>query len=210
MIEIKNMSFSYPDMTIFSSVNLKIEAGDFVAIVGANGSGKSTLLNLMLGFLKAQEGTIKLLGQPIEDFNQYAKIGTVFQGGLTKSQGFPATALEVVMLKAKSMNKQARKDALASLDHVGLKDIAHKKISNLSGGQLQRVYIARELMYEPEVLFLDEPTTGLDKTSTQELMELLAHLNEVHKMTIVMVTHQSYDESLKVLEVVDAGIIEKG
>lgn len=209
MIEIKNLSFSYPDLTVFRDVDLTIKSGEFVAIVGSNGSGKSTLLNLMLGFLRPQSGSIKLLGQPIDAFDQYSKIGTVFQGGLTRSQGFPATALEVVMLKAKRMNKQARIDAMTSLDHVGLKEIAHKKISKLSGGQLQRVYIARELMYEPSILFLDEPTTGLDKQSEEDLMNVLEHLNTVHKMTIIMVTHHHKDGNYRVLEVAEESILEK-
>ncbi len=112
------------------------------------------------------------------------------------------------MLKSKKMNKEAKKMALDSLDHVGLKDIAHKKISELSGGQLQRVYIARELMYEPDILFLDEPSSGLDSESIKDLMELLDHLNDVHNMTIVMVTHHSNELGHRILEVKEGKVIE--
>lgn len=208
MIKIKNMSFRYPDLEIFNNVNLEISKGEFVSIIGANGSGKSTLLNLILGFIKPDSGSIEVLGEPIEKFSQFDRIGTIFQGGLTRSQGFPASALEVVMLKSKKMNKEAKKMALDSLDHVGLKDIAHKKISELSGGQLQRVYIARELMYEPDILFLDEPSSGLDSESIKDLMELLDHLNDVHNMTIVMVTHHSNELGHRILEVKEGKVIE--
>jgi len=208
MIKIKNMSFRYPDLEIFNNVNLEISKGEFVSIIGANGSGKSTLLNLILGFIKPDLGSIEVLGEPIEKFSQFDRIGTIFQGGLTRSQGFPASALEVVMLKSKKMNKEAKKMALDSLDHVGLKDIAHKKISELSGGQLQRVYIARELMYEPDILFLDEPSSGLDSESIKDLMELLDHLNDVHNMTIVMVTHHSNELGHRILEVKEGKVIE--
>lgn len=208
MIKIKNMSFRYPDLDIFNNVNLEISKGEFVSIIGANGSGKSTLLNLILGFIKPDSGSIEVLGEPIEKFSQFDRIGTIFQGGLTRSQGFPASALEVVMLKSKKMNKEAKKMALDSLDHVGLKDIAHKKISELSGGQLQRVYIARELMYEPDILFLDEPSSGLDSESIKDLMELLDHLNDVHNMTIVMVTHHSNELGHRILEVKEGKVIE--
>lgn len=208
MIKIKNMSFRYPDLDIFNNVNLEISKGEFVSIIGSNGSGKSTLLNLILGFIKPDSGSIEVLGEPIEKFSQFDRIGTIFQGGLTRSQGFPASALEVVMLKSKKMNKEAKKMALDSLDHVGLKDIAHKKISELSGGQLQRVYIARELMYEPDILFLDEPSSGLDSESIKDLMELLDHLNDVHNMTIVMVTHHSNELGHRILEVKEGKVIE--
>lgn len=208
MIKIKNMSFRYPDLDIFNNVNLEISKGEFVSIIGANGSGKSTLLNLILGFIKPDSGSIEVLGEPIEKFSQFDRIGTIFQGGLTRSQGFPASALEVVMLKSKKMNKEAKKMALDSLAHVGLKDIAHKKISELSGGQLQRVYIARELMYEPDILFLDEPSSGLDSESIKDLMELLDHLNDVHNMTIVMVTHHSNELGHRILEVKEGKVIE--
>lgn len=210
MIKIENLNFKYPDLTIFENANLTINKGEFVSIVGANGSGKSTLLNLMLGFSEKDKGKVTVLGEDAMHFTQFEKIGYISQSGLTMSQGFPATALEVVMLKSKKMNKKAKEEALLSLDHVGLKDISNKKISELSGGQLQRVYIARELMCEPEILFLDEPTSGLDSQSITDLLSLLDHLNIVHSMTIVMVTHHSEEQSNRVIEVKDRQLLEVG
>lgn len=210
VVKVKDLSFKYPDFSIFKNVTLEINQGEFVSIIGANGSGKSTLFKLLLGFLKPDKGSISILGESPSKFTQFNKIGTIFQSGLLHSQGFPATALEVVMLKNKKMNKEAKKMALDSLDHVGLRHIAYKKISELSGGQLQRVYIARELLFEPEILFLDEPTSSLDKKASQQLMELLEHLNDVHNMTIIMITHRQEELSDRVLEVADNTIKEVG
>lgn len=208
MIKIKNLNFKYPDLTIFKDANLTINKGEFVSIVGVNGSGKSTLMNLLLGFKEKDSGEITVLGEDAMHFTQYSKIGYISQSGLAHSQGFPATALEVVMLKNKKMNKEAKAEALYSLEHVGLFGIENKKISELSGGQLQRVYIARELMCEPDILFLDEPTSGLDSEASKSLMEVLHHLNEVHHMTIVMVTHHSAELSNRIIEVKDEQLVE--
>lgn len=208
MIKIKNLYFKYPDLTIFEDANLTINKGEFVSIVGVNGSGKSTLLNLLLGFKESDRGEIKVLGEDAMHFSQFNKIGYISQSGLAHSQGFPATALEVVMLKNKKMNKKAKEEAILSLEHVGLFGIENKKISELSGGQLQRVYIARELMCEPEILFLDEPTSGLDSQSSESLMEVLHHLNEVHDMTIIMITHHSAELSNRIIEVKDKQLVE--
>ena len=208
MIKIENLNFKYPDLTIFKDANLTINKGEFVSIIGANGSGKSTLMNLLLGFKEKDDGTISILGEDPLHFTQYSKIGYISQSGLTHSQGFPATALEVVMLKNRKMNKKSKEEALYSLEHVGLFGIEHKKISELSGGQLQRVYIARELMCDPEILFLDEPTSGLDSAASKSLMEVLHHLNEVHDMTVVMVTHHSAELSNRIIEVKNGQLIE--
>lgn len=209
MIELKNLSFSYPNKTILKDVNLKINKGEFVSIIGENGSGKSTLMNLMLGLLKPTTGQMMLLGQDAVNFNDFHKIGVISQSGLQKFSAFPATALELVMAKHKRMNKAAKKAALASLDHVGMLEYADHMLSELSGGQLQRVLIAREVMFEPEILFLDEPSSALDKKSVENLLELLEHFHTVHQMTIVMITHH-YDElSSRVLEVKDNQIIER-
>lgn len=208
MIKIKNLNFKYPDLTIFEDANLTINKGEFVSFIGINGSGKSTLLNLLLGFTERDSGDISILGQDAEKFNQFDKIGYISQSGLTHSQGFPATASEVVMLKNKKMNKKSREEAIYSLEHVGLFGIEDKKISELSGGQLQRVYIARELMCEPEILFLDEPTSGLDSAATESLMEVLHHLNDVHDMTIIMVTHHSAELSNRIIEVKEKQLVE--
>lgn len=216
VIEISNMSFGYEKEDILKNVNLTINRGDFVALVGANGSGKSTLMKAMLGFNVPNTGVIKLFGSDVQDLINFSSIGYVPQGGLLKVASFPATALEIVLLRMKNGNffnfssKKRVAKAMAALRHVDMEGKAHDLIENLSGGQLQRVLIARELMMDPEVMFLDEPTSGLDKASIESLFELLDHINSVHKITIVMVTHSADEKAHinRVFEVADRHVTE--
>ncbi|WP_323615554.1 metal ABC transporter ATP-binding protein [Erysipelothrix rhusiopathiae] len=195
ILKLENMDFSYSKNNILESVSFAIDEGDFVALTGANGSGKSTLLKVILGFEKAQSGTVTLLDEPIDAFTQFDAIGYVPQGGLLGVADFPATSLEIVMLRLSKgsffnfYNKSRKKRALEALERVGMEAYASEMINNLSGGQLQRVLIARELIVEPKVLFLDEPTNGLDQEAIRNLYQLLEKLNQDRKMTIVMVTH---------------------
>ncbi|AYV34545.1 metal ABC transporter ATP-binding protein [Erysipelothrix rhusiopathiae] len=195
ILKLENMDFSYSKNNILETVSFAIDEGDFVALTGANGSGKSTLLKVILGFEKAQTGTVTLLDEPIDAFSQFDDIGYVPQGGLLGVADFPATSLEIVMLRLSKgsflnfYNKSRKKCALEALERVGMEAYASEMINNLSGGQLQRVLIARELIVEPKVLFLDEPTNGLDQEAIRNLYQLLEKLNQDQKMTIVMVTH---------------------
>ncbi|AZK44263.1 metal ABC transporter ATP-binding protein [Erysipelothrix piscisicarius] len=196
ILTVENMSFSYSKNNILESVSFAIHEGDFVALIGANGSGKSTLLKVVLGFERAKEGSVTLLGEPIDRFSQFDSIGYVPQGGLLGVADFPATALEIVMLRISKgsffnfYSKSRKKRALEALKRVGMEAYADEMINNLSGGQLQRVLIARELIVEPKVLFLDEPTNGLDQDAIQNLYQLPEILNQEHKMTVIMVTHK--------------------
>lgn len=198
MIEIKNLHFAYDKHEVLCDINLKINQGDFVAVLGNNGSGKSTLLKLILGFLKPNIGTIQMLDKETDDFEYHKRLGYVPQGGLLNVSAFPANVLEIVLLRIPkkhffSFGQDNRKDlALKSLKKVGIEDLAYQPISTLSGGQLQRVLIARELVVNPELIVLDEPTTGLDSHSSEALIKILEELNE-QGITIVMVSHD-FDE----------------
>lgn len=198
MIEIKDLHFAYEKHEVLCNINLKINQGDFVAVLGNNGSGKSTLLKLILGFLKPNIGEIKMMDKNSHEFELHNVLGYVPQGGLLNVSSFPANVLEIVMLRLKKKNlfsfkKDNRKDlALKSLKKVGIENLAYQAISTLSGGQLQRVLIARELVVNPELIILDEPTTGLDSTSSEALIKILEQLND-QGITIVMVSHD-FDE----------------
>lgn len=217
VLTIENMDFSYSKNKILESVSFSIEKGDFVALTGANGSGKSTLLKVILGFQKPQKGVVDLLGEPISEFTQFNEIGYVPQGGLLSVADFPATALEIVMLRLPKGNffsfyrKQRAQKAMEVLKIVGMESHANEMIGNLSGGQLQRVLIARELIVKPHVLFLDEPTNGLDQPSIENLYKLLTVLNKEREMTIIMVTHNIDHEIQnisRILEVKDRHVSE--
>lgn len=217
VIQVKNLSFSYEKRAVLKDVSFDIQARDFVAIVGSNGSGKSTLMQLLLGLLKPQKGSVELFGTDVLQLKNYASIGYVPQGGLLQVSAFPATVLEVILLRLPKgnffnfSNHRRVQEAMKTLRHVGMEEYAHRLISTLSGGQLQRVLIARELMMNPEILLLDEPTSGLDKESIEALYTLLDHINEVHDITIIMITHQhSHQESRinRVFEVFDYSVSE--
>lgn len=196
IINVQNLSFNYGETKVLNGLNFQVNRKDYVAITGANGSGKSTLIKLLLGLLKPSSGLVELFGEDVQTLINFSNIGYVPQGGLLQVSRFPATVLETILLRIPNgnflnfSNKKRKEEAMKTLRHVGMQDFADRLIGSLSGGQLQRVLIARELMMNPEIIFLDEPTSGLDKESIATLYELLDHINEVHDITIVMITHQ--------------------
>lgn len=196
IIEVNNISFGYSNTAIFSEVNFTINKGDFVAIIGANGSGKSTLLKLILGELVPSTGQIRLFNEDVRHFKEWSKIGYVPQKGLSSHTSFPATAEEIVMANLFSQigllrfpKKEHRNKAYAALKQVGMQKYAKELIGNLSGGQLQRVMLARVMVNEPDIMILDEPTTGLDAETIKSLYQWLYKVNKETGLTILMVTH---------------------
>jgi zinc transport system ATP-binding protein len=196
VIEVKDLSFGYGERLILENLNFSVEKGDFVGIIGPNGSGKSTFVKLLLNNIKPLRGEIKLLGQSSEKFNGWNKIGYVSQKANSFNSGFPATVEEVVRAnlfskvglfkRVKNEHKDMVYDALKTVGMEGYKD---KLIGNLSGGQQQRVFIARVLVSRPEIMFLDEPTVGIDAQTEGALYCLLGKLNSEMGITIVMISH---------------------
>lgn len=198
VIEVNDLEFSYGQNLIFTDVNFNIQEGDFISLIGANGSGKSTLLNLLLGEKTPIHGEIKLFDNNIRDFKDWPRIGYVPQTGFGLSKDFPATCEEIVSTNLFSEiglfrpgKSYHRAKVLEALDLVDMKDYAKKLISELSGGQIQRVMIARVLVNNPDIMILDEPTTGIDANTVELLYELLWTLNKEKNITIVMVTHDT-------------------
>ncbi|WP_427339354.1 metal ABC transporter ATP-binding protein [Caloranaerobacter sp. DY30410] len=196
IISIKNLFFGYRDKMILEDINLDIYEGDYIGIVGPNGSGKSTLIKLMLNILKPVKGEIKLFGQDIKRFNKWDKIGYVAQKSNSFNKKFPATVEEVVAMNLypkiglfKSIKRNHLELVHNALKIVNMEKYKNKLIGDLSGGQQQRVFIARALVNFPKVIFLDEPTVGIDIKSQEEFYKLLDKLNREMKITIVMVTH---------------------
>ncbi len=196
VIEAENLSFGYGGEPVFEQVGFTVYAGDYVAVIGANGTGKSTLLALLLGEQTPAQGSIRLFGEDIGHFKDWAKIGYVAQNGTLRGAGFPATCEEIVKANLYAQiglmrfaKKEHADKARRALALVGMEAFADRLIGNLSGGQQQRVMIARVLAGEPEIMLLDEPTTGIDAGSVQALYELLSRLNRETGITIVMVTH---------------------
>lgn len=189
-IQIEHLFFQYDDMPLLQEVSINIAKGESIALFGPNGGGKTTLLKLLMGFLKPLRGTILIDGKPPKSTRK--KMGYVPQISHLDRQ-FPITVLDVVKMGAlssslfRSYASTSHEEALAMLEKVGLKDMAQKPFGSLSGGQSQRVLIARALMGAPDYLFLDEATASVDPQAEQHFHELLSSLKG--SLTLVMVTH---------------------
>lgn len=195
IIEVKGLRFGYHGVPVLREVGFSIAPGEFVGIIGSNGAGKSTLLKLILGELAPHGGGVSLFGEPQGTFRDWPKIGYVPQNSAAMASGFPANVAEVVSANLyaqvgplRPMGKRHREKALQALDAVGMRPFAGRMIGALSGGQLQRVMLARALVSEPRLLLLDEPSTGVDAAAARDLYELLRALSG-QGITVVMVTH---------------------
>ncbi len=196
VVSIRNLTFGYDKKFILDDINLDIFKGDYLGIVGPNGSSKSTLIKLLLGLLKPDKGRIQLFGKDIENFHDWGKIGYVAQKATSFNTSFPATVEEVIAVNLypkiglfKTIKKSHLKRVNEVLEIVGMKEYKDRLIGNLSGGQQQKVFIARTLVSEPQVIFLDEPTVGIDLDSQIEFYDLLEKLNKEFNITIVMISH---------------------
>ncbi len=184
---------------ILQGVNLKVYPGEFVALLGRNGAGKSTLLRSLVGLTPIQQGAIHIGGvrlTPQTLLQMRQRMGMLFQGGGLIPQ---LSALDNVLCgllgtltawqSLWGFSQRDRSLALDLLERLGLQEQAHQKTNSLSGGEKQRVAIARTLIQSPDILLADEPTTGLDVTSNQQVMNILANLHQEQGMTIVTVLH---------------------
>jgi len=200
IIEIKNVKKSFGKDTnkteVLKGVNLNIEKGDFVSLMGASGSGKSTLLYLIGGLDKEFEGDILIDGSNISKLKEkemskirLSKIGFIFQFyNLVQNLSVEDNIMLPVTMSGKSVSEYKKKMA-DILEIVGLSDKRKSKPSQLSGGQQQRVAIARAILGEPEILLADEATGNLDTVAGAEIMELFKKINDEKKITILQVTH---------------------
>lgn len=218
IISIKNVSFSYSgDVNVLENLSFDIYKKDFIAIIGANGSGKSTLLKLILKELNPSDGEIFISNTNIKNFKEWDTIGYVPQINAGNIPGFPITALEIVTLNLynkmgffKFSRKSHIELAKRALSQVNMLDFANTPINKMSGGQQQRIMIAKSLINNPKILIFDEPTTGIDKESKDQLFKILTHLNRIHGITILLVTHEleiMKDNLTKVVEIRDKKVV---
>ncbi|WP_049691318.1 metal ABC transporter ATP-binding protein [Anaerococcus jeddahensis] len=196
-IEVKDLVFSYGKDEILNKVSFDLNKGDFLTIQGENGSGKSTLIKLILKDLKKKSGQIKLFDQNIEDFDDYTKIGYVPQVNDANKLAFPVTGKEFVVLNLYKKfnifnrpNKKCYKKVHDIFEILNIENLLNVPFNQLSGGQAQKVMIARAMVNDPKILLLDEPTVGVDEKSKRDFLKLLAHLNDKHKISILMISHE--------------------
>ncbi|SHJ35590.1 zinc transport system ATP-binding protein [Lutispora thermophila DSM 19022] len=215
----EKISFSYDGVKVLKDCSFSVGNRDFAAVVGSNGAGKSTLLKICLGLLKPDQGNIWLFENSIDKFEEWDKIGYVPQRIMNLNLGFPATVEEVVSAplhtskKLKNLTKNEKKNLTdKSLEAVGMSQYRNRLIGRLSAGQQQRIFIAKALVSSPQLLFLDEPTTGIDNKTEEDFYKLIYKLNKDDGITIVMVTHDYTDiKSMvnRVIQISDGGISDK-
>ena len=196
IIEVQNVSFAYNGHEVLTDINLSIHRGDYLGFVGRNGSGKTTLIRIILGLLKPASGTVRLFGESSNAFKDWSKIGYVPQKATSIDASFPATVQEIALMGRYGrrglfhrITEEDRDKTRAALQHVEMLEHRQQLIGNLSGGQQQRVFIARALAAEPEIIFLDEPTVGVEKSIKDDFYALLKKLNRQLHLTVVLVTH---------------------
>lgn len=195
IITCDHVGFRYGNDQVLKDVSFTLERGDYVGLVGGNGSGKTTLLKIILGLLEPSEGKATIFGVPVSGFQDWEKIGYVPQNVFRGDLGFPATVREVIesghLRGADFWCRFGAKhcdDVEAAALRAGITHLLSKRIGELSGGERQRVFIARALVSHPELLVLDEPTTGVDAETEEKFYSFLEELNR-SGMTIVLVSH---------------------
>lgn len=191
-VEIENLTVYYQDVCALSNINLNIKDKEFIGIIGPNGGGKTTLLKSILGLIRTYSGKIRVYGRTPD--NAHGLIGYVPQ--LARfNRNFPISVMEVVLMGRLSgripvfhrYTAEDRSIVESIMKELGIYELRNRQIGQLSGGQLQRVLIARALAVLPKILLLDEPTASLDAGSKSDIYEILKKLNE--NITIVLVTH---------------------
>lgn len=183
--------FSYQDVLVLKDVSFAVNSGEFIGIIGPNGGGKTTLLKLLMGFLKPSKGILEIFGSsPAAARKQIAYVPQ----SLRFDRDFPLSVLELVLEGRLAhlpwygkFSKEDKQAALEALERVGMEDFQNKSFGMLSGGQAQRVLIARALASQPHLLLLDEPTASVDPQAESDIYSILKGLQG--KITIIMVTH---------------------
>lgn len=216
MVEANNISKSFGSLNVLNGVNLKVERGEFVSIVGASGAGKTTLLQILGSLDTPTAGSVSINGVSFGNLNEREisefrnkHIGFVFQF----HQLLPEfTAVENIMIPALiagRKSEEANQDALELLDYMNLVDRAKHKPNELSGGERQRVAVARALVNRPDVLLADEPTGSLDSKNKEELNRLFLDLKARFNQTLIVVTHDMEMASIsdRIIKMQDGRIV---
>jgi zinc transport system ATP-binding protein len=194
-VEIERVSVRYGEVSVLEGIDLTVEPGDFLGIIGPNGSGKTTLLRIMLGLLAPTSGQVRLFGHPPASLKQWGRLGYVPQKAIF-DPALPVTVGEVVasglvatLGLLRRVGASERRRVADVLVQVGMTAHAAARVGSLSVGQQQRVLIARALVSDPELLILDEPTGGVDPEAQTSFYALLHHLNREREVTLILVSH---------------------
>ena len=196
LIEIRNLSLGYDNHIVLKNINMTVEENDFICVVGPNGSGKSTLIKGILGLIKPSQGKV-IYNNLKQSFIGYMPQETKIDAN------FPASVFEIVLsgtlnrLGLKSFyTKKEKQIVLENLKLLGIENLKDKNFCDLSGGQRQKVLLARSLCATSKLLILDEPSNNLDSRSKKELYKTIVDLNKKHNITIIMITHDLDHDNL--------------
>ena len=196
LIELKNLSLGYENITVLKDINMTIDENDFICIVGPNGAGKSTLVKGILGLIKPKKGKV-IYNNLKQNFIGYMPQETKIDSN------FPASVYEIVLsgtlnrLGLRSFyTKKEKMVALNNLKILGIENLKNKNFCDLSGGQRQKVLLARSLCATSKLLILDEPSNNLDSKSKKELYKTIIDLNKNHGITVIMITHDLDHDNL--------------
>ena len=195
VVEIRDVHVSVNRENILQDVNLQIREGTFLGLIGPNGGGKTTLLKTILGLVKPDRGEVRVFGLEPDDRHNRGRVGYLPQRAYADLT-FPVSAFDVVLMGRYSRigiwhrpSDEDRRRTMEKLEAVGMARLKDRPIGYLSGGEQQRVFIARALASEPELLLLDEPTSGVDTTAQQSFYQMLGKLKKEYALTIVLVSH---------------------
>jgi zinc transport system ATP-binding protein len=187
-LEIENVSVQFGDMVVLDGVSMEVSSGEIVALIGPNGAGKTTLLKAALGLIPVRQGTIRFFGKPINALGaDRARLGYVPQR-LELDRTIPITVRELISVNTPRpyYSLEGVKRVLAEVDAEQLID---RRAGQLSGGELQRVLLAMNLLRDPKLLFLDEPATGIDLEGERLFYDIMEHLRSDRGMAVIMVSH---------------------
>jgi len=190
MIQLKNVSLSFQSERVLSNVSLSIDDGQFIGIIGQNGAGKTTLIRLILGILKPTSGQV---------IRTKGNVSYVSQTTSLSDSSFPSSVEEIVSLglaakkRSPFFSRVCKTRVEETLKAMGIFDLRKKLLGELSGGQLQKVKIAKALVSSPSVIVLDEPEAGMDEKSHGKLIETIESLHAKSKMTVIFVSHHKHD-----------------
>ena len=198
VIEAKNISFRYGQTRALDNLSFVVEKGDFIGLAGPNGAGKTTLAKIILGLLPPSEGTLSLFGQPQKKFSAFSRIGYLPQKHTSINPLFPALVKEVVLLgllagkkSPKTITREDERRVDKTLERLQIETLRDQLLSELSGGEQQRVLLARALVSRPELLIFDEPSTALDPVSRESFFRLIQKINREDQTTILLITHDT-------------------
>lgn len=196
VIDVTGLHYNIAGQSILSDITFSIQEGEYVALLGPNGGGKSTLVKLILGLLRVSSGDIKIFGKEQKRFKAWNKVGYVPQNISLFDDNFPLSVYETVSLGLASqkpwfslLTQEDRMQIERVMEIASITEFKEKNLSDLSGGQRQRVMIARALVSNPNILILDEPSTGVDVASQHKFYQFLKKLNRENNLTIIFITH---------------------